>query len=124
MVGELVCHLLASPGLDKELAAREFVSRLAPGAAARAAAGLPALTKVATKERIPLLAAYSKGRWEPNDAALAAAGLSRADADASRPPPPPKKPRAPKPAPTAATEAAAVGEAAELAEPEAEPMVE
>jgi hypothetical protein len=105
LLPELVRHLLASPGQPAPKAAAAFAS---------AHAGK--VTKVATKDKIPSLAEYVKRRWCPNAAALAAAGLSAAEAKAisDAAPMPPKAP--PKPKPTAAAATALASPAAAGAE--------
>ena len=113
LLPDLVRHLLAAPGQPAPKAAAAFAS---------AHAGK--VTKVATKEKIPSLAEYTKRRWCPNAAALAAAGLSAAEAKAigDAAPMPPKAPKAPKPAAAAADVAVAAAVEAEDAEEEEDAM--
>ena len=97
---DLVRLMLASPGVMINKLTDAFV----------AGAGAARATKKATKECVGTLGTYEKNRWELNAHALALIGMTKEQADATRPPPPPKQPRAPKPpAPATAAGEAATG---------------
>jgi hypothetical protein len=96
---DLVRLMLASPGIMINKLTDAFV----------AGAGAARATKKATKECVGTLGTYEKSRWELNAHALALIGMTKQQADATRPPPPPKQPRAPKPPAAGAAGEAATG---------------